>query len=153
MIYLCFLILSLSLSGQVSDAEPASPSAEDTLELIESILAQAESYLGVPYVYGGADENGFDCSGLTYRVFNDHGIPLPRTASAVETVGEFVERDSLQPGDIMIFHNPTHAGIYMGEGLFIHCSSWQDRGVVITPIDQPNYLRRYHTARRVIPAE
>ncbi len=125
----------------------------DSLSVTESIIEQAVSYLGVPYVWGGTDENGFDCSGLTYRVFNDNGIPLPRTVTAIEEMGEYVERDSMVPGDIMIFHNPTHTGIYMGDGEFIHCSSWQDRGVVITSIDQPNYLRRYYASVRVIQPE
>ncbi|HOP26815.1 MAG TPA: C40 family peptidase [Candidatus Sabulitectum sp.] len=122
----------------------------DSLSVTESIIEQAVSYLGVPYVWGGTDENGFDCSGLTYRVFNDNGIPLPRTVTAIEEMGEYVARDSMVPGDIMIFHNPTHAGIYLGDGEFIHCSSWQDRGVVITSIDQPNYLRRYYASVRVV---
>lgn len=122
----------------------------DSLSLTESIIEQAVSYLGVPYVWGGSDENGFDCSGLTYRVFNDNGIPLPRTVTAIEEMGEYVERDSMLPGDIMIFHDPTHTGIYIGNGEFIHCSSWQDRGVVITSIDQPNYLRRYYASVRVV---
>ncbi len=125
----------------------------DSSDVVELILEQAVSYLGVPYVWGGVDENGFDCSGLTYRVFNDNGIELPRTVSAIEEIGIAVSRDSLLPGDILVFHNPTHTGIYMGDGNFIHCSSWQDRGVVITEITQSNYARRYHSAVRVIPAD
>jgi cell wall-associated NlpC family hydrolase len=118
---------------------------------VGSIIAQAESYLGVPYVYGGTNDSGFDCSGLAYRVFNDNGVALPRTVTAMAELGEPVEKDSLLPGDVLIFHNPTHAGIYLGGGLFIHSSSWQDRGVVITSLDTPNYARRYHSARRIIP--
>ncbi len=125
----------------------------DSGGVVELILEQAVSYMGVPYVWGGTDENGFDCSGLTYRVFNDNGIELPRTVSAIEAIGIAVSRDSLLPGDILVFHNPTHTGIYMGDGNFIHCSSWQDRGVVITEITQSNYARRYHSAVRVIPAD
>jgi len=123
----------------------------DSLNSADAIIAQAISYLGVPYVYGGIDENGFDCSGLAYRVFNDNGISLPRTVTAMGELGVFVSRDSLQPGDLLIFHNPTHTGIYIGDGEFIHCSSWQDRGVVITEITQSNYARRYYSARRILP--
>lgn len=125
----------------------------DSAGTVELILEQAVSYLGTPYVWGGSDENGFDCSGLTYRVFNDNGIELPRTVTAIEEIGTVVSRDSLLPGDILIFHNPTHTGIYMGDGNFIHCSSWQDRGVVITEITQSNYARRYHSAVRIIPVD
>ena len=123
----------------------------DSLNPADAIIAQAISYLGVPYVYGGIDENGFDCSGLAYRVYNDNGISLPRTVTAMGELGVFVSRDSLLPGDLLIFHNPTHTGIYIGDGEFIHCSSWQDRGVVITEITQSNYARRYYSARRILP--
>jgi len=123
---------------------------ETSAALVESILSDAVSYLGVPYVYGGTDSNGFDCSGLAWRVFNDNGIPLPRTVSAVETMGVTVEREDLQPGDVLIFNNPKHTGIFMGNGEFIHCSSYMDRGVIITPLSHSNYSRRYSSARRII---
>lgn len=118
--------------------------------VVESILSDAVSYLGAPYVYGGTGSNGFDCSGLAWKVFNDNGIPLPRTVSAVEAVGVAVDREDLQPGDLLIFNNPKHTGIYLGDGKFIHCSSYLDRGVVITLLSHSNYSRRYSSARRVL---
>jgi cell wall-associated NlpC family hydrolase len=121
-----------------------------TSALADRILEEAVSYLGAPYVWGGTDCSGFDCSGLTYRVFNDNGVPLPRTVGAIEEMGVEVSREDLQPGDILIFDNPRHTGIYMGDGEFIHCSSWQDRGVVITPLSTPNYDRRYSGAVRIL---
>jgi hypothetical protein len=119
-------------------------------EMADRIIHEAISYLGTPYVWGGTDENGFDCSGLAYRVFNDNGIPLPRTVGAIEDMGVPVEREDLRPGDILVFDNPRHTGIYIGNGEFIHCSSWQDRGVVITEITQSNYARRYSGAVRIL---
>jgi cell wall-associated NlpC family hydrolase len=119
-------------------------------ELQRGILEDAVSYLGTPYVWGGTDGNGFDCSGLAYRVFNDNGVPLPRALGAMEDMGVHVDRDNLKPCDIIIFDNPRHAGIYMGNGEFIQCSSWHDRGVVITPLSQPNYSRRYAGAVRIL---
>jgi hypothetical protein len=118
--------------------------------LADLILEEAVSYLGAPYVWGGTGSSGFDCSGLTYRVFNDNGVPLPRTVGAIEEMGVPVAREDLRPGDILIFDNPRHTGIYMGNGDFIHCSSWQDRGVVITPLSTPNYDRRYSGAVRIL---
>jgi cell wall-associated NlpC family hydrolase len=134
----------------IPQADDSFAAGADSSSVVDSIIAQAISYLGVPYVYGGTDENGFDCSGLAYRVFNDNGVELPRTVTAIGEMGVAVSRDSLQPGDLLIFHDPTHTGIYIGDGEFIHCSSWQDRGVVITEITQSNYARRYFAARRVI---
>ena len=138
----------------VLDDEGDTPCPDEDLSvLVESILSDAVSYLGVPYVYGGTDSNGFDCSGLAWRVFNDNGISLPRTVSAVETLGIAVDREDLQPGDLLIFNNPKHTGIYMGDGDFIHCSSYLDRGVIITPLSHSNYSRRYSCARRVLGVE
>ena len=125
-------------------------SEEEISTLVDSILSYAVSFLGTPYVYGGVDSKGFDCSGLAYRVFNDYGIPLPRTVSGIELMGVAVNRDDLQPGDLLIFDNPRHMGIYLGDGDFIHCSSYLDRGVVITPITHSNYARRYSSARRIL---
>lgn len=135
----------------VLDEEGDTPCpGEEFTDIVESILSDAVSHLGVPYVYGGTDSSGFDCSGLAWRVFNDNGIPLPRTVSAMETVGVAVDREDLQPGDLLIFDNPKHTGIYLGDGKFIHCSSYLDRGVVITPLSHSNYSRRYSSARRVL---
>jgi len=141
------LAFALSLPARAGDSTDAS---EEYPAVIDSILAEAVSFLGAPYVEGGTDGTGFDCSGLAWRVFGDHGIELYRTVSGIETQGIRVEREDLRPGDLMIFHDPSHVGIYLGNGEFIHCSSWQDRGVVITPIDHSNYLRRYSSARRIV---
>ena len=146
-LFIFLLIPAIPAAGDDSaGTEPA-----DSLSLVDSILADALTYLGAPYVEGGTDASGFDCSGLAYRVFADHGIILSRTVTGLESQGIHVDREDLIPGDLMIFHNPKHVGIYVGDGEFIHCSSYLDRGVVITPIDHSNYLRRYYTSRRVIP--
>lgn len=119
--------------------------------LARRIIEDAVSYLGTPYVYGGTGPAGFDCSGLVYRVFGDNGVPLPRTAGAMADAGVQVPRDSLQPGDLLIFREPGHVGIYVGDSLFIHSSSYMNVGVVLTPIGQTNYVRRFVSAVRVTP--
>ncbi len=118
--------------------------------LADSIVEDALSYLGTPYVYGGTGPEGFDCSGLICRVFEDNGIHLPRTVTGMETMGVQVSLEDLVPGDLLIFESPKHVGMYIGEGRFIHSSSYQDRGVVITELSQASYTRRYSSARRMI---
>jgi len=150
-----FLVLLLRLApGALAEPPAGEPPADDSCaadtSLVDAILEEALSFLGTPYVYGGTGPDGFDCSGLVYRVFGDHGVELPRTAGGMETMGTAVERDELEPGDLLIFDDPKHVGIYLGDGSFIHSSSWEDRGVVITPLDQENYVRRYRCARRVL---
>lgn len=130
---------------------PAETAADSTGQaLAASIVESALSWLGKPYVYGGTGPDGFDCSGLVYRAFRDNGITLPRTVGAIEEMGAPVAADSLRPGDLVIFDAPRHIGIYIGGGEFVHSSSWENRGVVVTALAQANYARRYSGARRLI---
>lgn len=89
------------------------------------ILTKAQSYLGTPYVYGGASPSGFDCSGFVYYVYGTFGISVGRTPAAQASAGTQVDKSSLQVGDIVLFSGTagsgiTHAGIYAGNGQFIH---------------------------------
>lgn len=131
-------------------ADSISAFADSTAALADSIIADALSYVGTPYIYGGTGPGGFDCSGLICRVFADNGLDLPRTVTAMETMGVTVAREDLLPGDLLIFDSPKHVGMYLGDGFFIHSSSYQDRGVVVTELAQANYARRYSSARRMI---
>jgi len=142
---------SLSSAGSCADTADDILRAPGDDPLADSVVSDALSYLGSPYVYGGTGPSGFDCSGLVCRVFADNGITLPRTVSAIEAMGEPVDRSELQPGDLLIFESPRHIGIYIGEDRFVHSSSYLDRGVVVTELGQPNYQRRYSSAIRVLP--
>ena len=78
-------------------------------------------YLGVPYVWGGASPSGFDCSGLVMYVYAQVGVSLPHNAAMqYNSVGVFVSRDQLQPGDLVFFDGLGHMGMYIGGGQFIH---------------------------------
>lgn len=90
-----------------------------------AFLAQAQKCLGIPYVYGGASPDGFDCSGLVYYVLTQMGYPSARTASAQYGMGYNVDRSELQPGDLVFFEGTngsgvTHVGIYSGGNQFLH---------------------------------
>jgi cell wall-associated NlpC family hydrolase len=85
-----------------------------------SVVAIAEHYLGVPYVWGGASPSGFDCSGLVMYVFAQVGVSLPHSSYAQYGMGSPVSRDQLQPGDLVFFDGLGHVGIYVGGGSFIH---------------------------------
>lgn len=64
-------------------------------------MKEAESYSGVPYVFGGTTPSGFDCSGYVRYVFAKSGITLPRSADEQYTVGKTISKHNLQPGDLV----------------------------------------------------
>jgi cell wall-associated NlpC family hydrolase len=83
------------------------------------VVAIAQRYLGVPYVYGGSSPSGFDCSGFTMYVYAQVGIGLTHAASGQQRSVTAVS--SPQPGDLVFFGYPAHhVGIYVGGGSMIH---------------------------------
>jgi cell wall-associated NlpC family hydrolase len=82
------------------------------------IVGIAQSFFGVPYVYGGSSPSGFDCSGLTSYVYRQAGISIPRTASAQQAAATRVSDP--RPGDLVFFGSPAyHVGIYVSPGRMI----------------------------------
>jgi cell wall-associated NlpC family hydrolase len=87
-------------------------------------VAIAQQFLGVPYVWAGADPlGGFDCSGLTMYVYRQLGIQLGHFTGSQWYAGQRVPLERLAPGDLVFFnmrsYGPGHMGIYMGQGKFI----------------------------------
>lgn len=86
-----------------------------------AILKTALGYLGVPYVWGGATPNGFDCSGLVQYVFLQHGLHLPHYSRYQAQMGFEIPPADIEPADLVFFGDPVyHVGIYLGDGLFVH---------------------------------
>lgn len=117
------------------------------------LIEYSKQFLGTRYVYGGSSPNGFDCSGFTQYVFGQFGIAIPRTADEQATVGTMVDFNNLAPGDLVFFrtlgsYTINHAGIYIGDGEFIHSSSGRGK-VMISRIDSGYYYKNFATARRV----
>ncbi len=119
---------------------------------VKALLAEADRYKGVPYVFGGNTPRGFDCSGYTKYVFAKAGITLPRLADEQYEVGQNVSRSNLRPGDLVFFETyepgASHSGIYVGNGKFI--SATTSRGVAIADLDSGYWHERYLGARRVM---
>lgn len=97
----------------------------------EAMLAEAEKYLGYPYVWGGSSPStSFDCSGFVSWVINHSGVGNVgrQTAQGLYNLCTPVSKENMQPGDLIFFTgtystaNPvTHVGIYIGGGRMIHC--------------------------------
>jgi len=112
------------------------------------VVAIAERYLGLPYVWGAAGPDAFDCSGLVTYVFAQVGISLPHFAAAQWNYGVSVSEDQLEPGDLVFFENLGHVGIYIGGGYYIEAPHPGDV-VQITPLSEPWSSANYFGAKRI----
>ncbi|MEG8946830.1 C40 family peptidase [Rosettibacter firmus] len=128
------------------------------LSFRERILLEIIKYLDAPYKYGGNSNDGIDCSGFTRQIFlNTFSIELPRSAREQFQIGEKVEKNELEFGDLVFFNTsrrskPGHVGIYIGDNQFVHSS--RKLGVTISSLNEKYYAKRYYGARRIeIPSE
>jgi cell wall-associated NlpC family hydrolase len=119
--------------------------------LREELVRSARSFLGVPYLWGGASaETGFDCSGLTMTVYQLNGLDLPRTSRQQFGSGTPVDRSALEKGDLIFFaaagDKVSHVGIYAGSGLFIHAPG-RGKKIRTDPLAKEYFSRVFVGAR------
>ena len=105
----------------------------------------ALSRLGDPYVWGGGAPGGFDCSGLVMWSFQRAGVFLPHSSYALAAGGQPVSVDQMQPGDVVTqYSDASHVGIYIGDGLMVHASTYGIPVRVESVHSAPIYnVRRY----------
>ena len=109
-----------------------------SLSIPVNAVTAAEHWLGVPYVFGGCSTTGVDCSCLVQLVYRSLGINLPRTAAEQYDATTRVQREGLQPGDLVFFANTympgiSHVGIYIGGGQQINAPT-EGQVVSIQPV-------------------
>jgi cell wall-associated NlpC family hydrolase len=108
------------------------------------IVAEAKTYLGIPYVWGGESRSGVDCSGLVQATLKKFGIDVPRVAADQQHSGTAVPSLSqAQPGDLLFFGNPAyHVAIYLGDNKLIEAPE-PGKTVQINDVYQkPTSIRR-----------
>lgn len=116
-----------------------------------SAAQHAAKMVGRPYRYGGSSpSSGFDCSGLIQHSFRQAGVALPRTTSAIRRASVVVSKP--RAGDVLFFDQEgrknSHAGIYLGNGKFVHAPSSGKR-VRIDSLDADYWRRHLSEVRRV----
>jgi cell wall-associated NlpC family hydrolase len=149
------LLAWLLAAGCASPPAPPLPGAgieRLTAEQSKDAAIEALGLVGTPYRYGGnTPQGGFDCSGLIGYVFRQVGAPpTPRTVARMAGAGRPVPMAEIRTGDLLLFGSatPWHAGIYVGEGRFVHAPSTGGE-VRLDRLDNVYWARQAVQARRL----
>jgi hypothetical protein len=147
------------LLGQLSAEELLNP---------HNLVATAESFMGIPYLWGGTSIKGFDCSGFIKTIYYLNGVILSRDASLQFQHGIRLRirresfQDSLKKGDLLFFGaggrgrpRAAHVGMYIGNKEFIHCSGMVKINSLDSTRSNFSRLRRdsFIGVRRIIGAK
>lgn len=148
--------LRVRLPGQTSAWIQSSDVNADLRPLsIPESIELAKRFLGLPYLWGGRSSFGFDCSGFTQMLVRARGINMPRDADlqAAWSGVTPVERNDLQPGDLLFFGSSAkdiaHTGMYIGDGQFIHDTTHAHPVIQISRLDDQPWTRILVACRRV----
>lgn len=122
----------------------------------DRIVQEAKRFLGLRYVWGGTSPYGFDCSGLTMRLYQAQGIMIPRDAGEQAEAGHPADKTALLPGDLLFFaareraDHIHHVAMYIGNGMMIHSPN-SNASVRQDAVDSSAYRKEYWGARRYDP--
>jgi hypothetical protein len=150
---------SAAAAAGLSATSATSASSATATPSESAVVAQAQKYIGVPYVWGGTDgSKGLDCSGLSQLVYKNLGIDLPRTASQQATAGHPVASlAQARPGDLVFFDYSAsragvdHVGVYIGGGKMI-AAPQEGESVKVQDVGNPTVIRRMLPEQSTAPA-
>lgn len=130
---------------------------ENTSYLVEQLIHAASNKIGVRYKSGGITNEGFDCSGLMYNIFNLYNIALPHSSLEQSKLGVVVERENIKKGDLIFFKTNgrkqiNHVGMVIevtADAIkFIHSAT--SSGVIISSTIEPYYQKNFAQVNRIL---
>ena len=132
-----------------------SESSTESFAAMPSLFNGVRQYFGTHYRFGGQTPAGFDCSGFVRFMFGKtFNMQLPRSSREMAAIGNKVEKNELQPGDLVFFQTKgrriNHVGIFIGDNRFAHASTG---GVRINKLLDQYYNLHYACASHLITTE
>ncbi len=121
----------------------------------QAIANTGKSYVGYRYAYyGNTPSEGFSCVGFTQWVYRQHGIYIPERLGGQASMGVWVSRSNLRPGDLVFYQNTvwsglSHVGIYVGNNYMVHSGSPRT-GVNVAYMGYSYWTSRWYGARRLV---
>ena len=152
---LCFTSISLQPATALCDSAseafmPATASSigssTESSGSMQTLFNGVRQYFGTHYRFGGESPAGFDCSGFVRFMFGKtFNMQLPRSSREMASIGNRVEKNELQPGDLVFFQTKgrriNHVGIFIGNDTFVHSSL--TKGITEDKLKQNYYEKRF----------
>ena len=113
----------------------------------KNVVFKALAQRGDPYRWGAEGPHAFDCSGLSLFAMRAAGKSLPHSSRMQSTMGRYVSKANLRPGDLVFFYNPVgHVAVYIGNGRIVHATTYGQP----VKVGLLKYMYGYNTARRIV---
>lgn len=123
---------------------------------LNKLIKESNTYIGVPYLWGGTTKKGLDCSAFVKNVYYSIGIILPRVSRDQAKVGRSVSLANARKGDLIFFETDpkrpntvSHVGMYIGNGKMIHASSGSSK-VVVVSLNQGYFMSKMVSVKRIV---
>lgn len=122
------------------------------LPSLTALVSTALSFRGVPYVSGGEDPHGFDCSGFVRYVFGLYHVDVPRTVAEQFVIGNKTKEKAIRAGDLLFFattgSGPSHVAIALNNDEFVHAPS-ASGAVRVEHLSSSYWHERFLVAKRL----
>jgi cell wall-associated NlpC family hydrolase len=108
----------------------------------QTIIQDALTYLGDPYVIDGTSHSGIDCSGLVMVAYAQVGISLVHLVSAQDAVATTIPQSDALPGDLVVYDSHEHIGLYLGDNLVIQAPHPGEPVDIVPMFSAPHHFAR-----------